>query len=689
MNKGRILTVIFSGLIAISSWAKPSPTLLSIKETITDNSIVYPESFETNTKEMMQNWYIQNYTVLDEDVEKKSSNDATDEEYIKRLKSMPTVIEMPYNQIVRKYIEMYVQKRRTLVETMLGMSLYYMPIFEQALEKERMPLELKYLPVIESALNPEAVSRVGATGLWQFMLGTAKGLGLDVNSLVDERRDPYRSSEAAAKYIKQLYNIYNDWSLAIAAYNCGPNNVNKALRRAGGDTKDFWEIYPYLPKETRGYVPAFIAANYVMTYFKYHNISPSLAKKPIVTDTVSVNKRINLNQIAGVLNMSMDELRVLNPQFRHDVIPGDSHPYSLALPSHQIYCFIMSEDSIANYRLDIYGRREVVEPATARYETNNSGEYTYETRLVTKSHKVGRGETLSSIARRYGTTTSTLKKANGLRRSHVQRGQVLRIKTYERVRVRKYDNQENVEPEENQQELANNGSTQNSEEVVVDNNENGGEEVVEETETVTNSPYAGSHRIKTEKASKSYKSKSSTKEDNSTQKEEKATTSKKNKNSKAVEEESASTKSSKRDKSSKATEEETRSKSSKNSKNSKATEEESTSSKKSKNSKNSVKEEETTSKKSKSSKSQSDEEDVKSSKKSNSSKSESREERSSRKSKTKSSRTSTHSVKEGESLYKIAEKHGVTVDELRKANNIKSSTLQPGQKIKVPKKSRR
>ena len=434
--KGRLITMVIAGAAALQAWAAPKPTLLSIKETITDNSIVYPESFETDTKAMLQNWYLQNYTVLDADVEKRSSNAASDAEYIKRLKALPTEIEMPYNQVVRSYIDMYVERRRTLVEAMLGMSLYYMPIFEQALEKENLPLELKYLPVIESALNPDAVSKVGAAGLWQFMISTAKGLGLEVNSLVDERRDPYRSSEKAAVYLKELHSIYGDWSLAIAAYNCGPGNVNKALRRAAGDTgekKDFWEIYPYLPKETRGYVPAFIAANYVMTYFKHHNISPGLARKPIVTDTVSITRRVNLQQISAVLDMPIEELRVLNPQFRRDVVPAMAErPYTLCLPSHQVYSYIMSEDSIIAYNSDKYAQRDVVQPAEYREE---SAGFTWETKLVTKYHKVRKGETLSKIANRYGVTTASIKKANGLRKNSVNRGQVLKIETYQKVKV--------------------------------------------------------------------------------------------------------------------------------------------------------------------------------------------------------------------------------------------------------------
>lgn len=411
-----------------------APSILSLKNTITDDAIVYPESFETDTHKMMQNWYLQNYTDLDKDADSRPVVEVSDEVYIKRLSQMPTTIEMPFNQIVKSYINMYTQKKRGLVENMLGMSLYYMPIFEQALEREGLPLELRYLPVIESALNPDAVSRAGATGLWQFMLPTARGMNLEINSIIDERRDPYRSSDAAAKYLKQLHGIYNDWSLAIAAYNCGPGNVNKALRRVGGDQKDFWAIYPYLPAETRGYVPCFIAANYVMTYYKEHNISPALAKRPIITDSIHVNKRVHFDQISNVLNIPVEELRVLNPQFRHDIIPGDIRSYSLVLPSQQVYCYIMSEDSILAYNSEMYARRTTVEPASlASLREQTDGEYI--TKRDVKYHKVRRGENLKTIANRYGVTVAAIKKTNGVKKA--KRGQTLKIVTYYKVPVPK------------------------------------------------------------------------------------------------------------------------------------------------------------------------------------------------------------------------------------------------------------
>lgn len=431
MNKQRLLTWFLMTLLAattVLAATREKNNILSLKNSITDDDIVFPESFDTDVHKMMTNWYLQNYIVLDAEVENKSPGEVNEETYIRRLAAIPSVIEMPYNQIVRKHIERYVYRSRTLIEEMLGMSLYYMPIFEQALEKEGLPLELKYLPIVESALDPNAVSRVGAAGLWQFMIGTGKGLGLEINSLVDERRDPYRSSAMAAKYLKNLYQIYNDWSLAIAAYNCGPGNVNKALHRNGG-TGDFWDIYEYLPRETRGYVPAFIAANYAMTYYKQHNISPSLARKPLITDTVSVNRRIHFAQIAQVLNMPIEEIRTFNPQYRADVIPGDNHPYTLVLPSQQIYSFIMSEDSIDNYRDDLYAHREVVEPGgeTATAEEYLSGR-TANGDVRTITHKVGRGETVSTIAAKYGMTTGELMTLNNMSSERVRRGDNLKVK---------------------------------------------------------------------------------------------------------------------------------------------------------------------------------------------------------------------------------------------------------------------
>lgn len=434
--KKKFLILLFSGMLSSGVvCAVEKHNILSVRDVLVDTTSVAPHSFDTDTEALLQNWYLQNYAILDEDVENKSTGEVSDEVYIERLSKIPSTIEMPYNSEVRRFIDMYIVKKRSLVEAMLGMSLYYMPIFEQALEQEGMPLELKYLPVVESALDPTAKSPVGAAGLWQFMLRTGKGLGLEVNSLVDERLDPYKSSEKAAKYLKELYNIYGDWSLAIAAYNCGPGKVNNAIKNAGGTGKDFWQIYAFLPRETRGYVPAFIAANYVMTYFKYHNISPALAKKPILVDTVQVNRRVHFKQIASVLNLPIEALRVLNPQYRKDVIPGNSRSYTLALPSQQIYCYLLSEDSITGFDTKKYQPRKVVEPKMEQVASDENGEYVYEKRTVTKTHRVSKGESLGSIAKKYGTTVATIKRTNGLKSDALKVGQRLKIKVTENVKV--------------------------------------------------------------------------------------------------------------------------------------------------------------------------------------------------------------------------------------------------------------
>jgi len=420
-------------LAAATGSAVAAPDILSVRDSMLARTpVVYPESFETDVHAMQQNWYLSRYADIDTQADASPDTHATDAEIIERLGRIPTTIELPFNSVVRNYIDMYSQRRRQLVENMLGMSLYYMPIFEQSLDRLGLPLELKYMAVIESALNPDAVSRAGATGLWQFMIPTAEGEGLEVNTVVDQRRDPYASSDAAASYLKKLYGIYGDWSLAIAAYNCGPGNVNKALRRAGigeKDAKDFWAIYPFLPAETRGYVPAFIAATYIMNYYGEHNISPALARKPIVTDTIHVTRRVHFDQISDVLGIPVSELRVLNPQYRRDLIPGDIRPYTLTLPSLQVYAYLANEDSIVNHNAALYARRDIVQPADGSVRGSDSqGRYVEE--IVTKYHTVKRGETIASIARKYGVSQQSIRSANRIkRRRGVKRGQRLRINT--------------------------------------------------------------------------------------------------------------------------------------------------------------------------------------------------------------------------------------------------------------------
>ena len=449
-----------AALCAAALCAQARPSILTLADAAADSTVVFPESVETDVNRMMQNWYLQNYTALDKEVDNRPDVATTDAELIERLQAIPTTIEMPFNSVVRQYIDMYTGRKRSLVESMLGMSLYYMPIFEQAIEKEGIPIELKYLPVIESAMNPDAVSRAGAVGLWQIMLPTARGLGLEINTLVDERRDPVRSSEAAARYLRELYDIYKDWSLAIAAYNCGPGNVNKALRRAGDDArKDFWAIYPYLPRETRGYVPCFIAATYVMNYYNKHNISPALAKKPIVTDSVHVSRRVHFQQIADILKLPVEQLQVLNPQYRKQEIPGTpERPWPLVLPANQTYAYIMSEDAIAAHNADLYARRDVVEPATGmegRPATVDGQEGEWVVTEDVKWHKVRRNETMASIARRYGVSLKSLKRWNGNIRKP-RRGQSVKIVSTKRV-FKPYEKQpedsttiqQNVEPTDN------------------------------------------------------------------------------------------------------------------------------------------------------------------------------------------------------------------------------------------------
>jgi len=349
------------------------------------------------------------------------------EEYKARLSQLPNLIEMPYNSIVQSYIDLYTGRRREQVARMLGLSNHYFPLFEEALEANGMPLELRYLPVIESALNPVALSKAGASGLWQFMIGTGRAYGLTVNNLVDERRDPYKATHAGVKYLKDLYNIYNDWHLAIAAYNCGPGNVNKAIRRAGGK-RDYWEIYPFLPRETRGYVPAFIAANYVMNYYAQHNICPAeIAEIPTATDTIMVNERMHLQQVSSILNIPMEELRYINPQYRRDLIPGNINAHVLALPQDKIGVFLDNKDVILAYKADELVNNLRAEVTPSQTYASSSGGSAAPVSGNKIYYKVKSGDTLGGIAAKHKVSVASIKKWNKLNSNLIRVGQQLVI----------------------------------------------------------------------------------------------------------------------------------------------------------------------------------------------------------------------------------------------------------------------
>lgn len=349
--------------------------------TVTDQKghqevIEFPEAMTYDLDSLLNLYMSKTYLDEDGDCNMRDINPVyTKEDYINRLSRLPNVMEMVYNDVVQKFIDRYSGRLRHSISYMLGASNFYIPIFEEALEMYQLPLELKYLPIIESALNPTAVSRVGATGLWQFMIGTGKQYGLQVNSLVDERRDPVKSSYAAARYLKDLYKVFGDWNLVIAAYNCGPENINKAIHRSNGD-KDYWKIYPYLPKETRGYVPAFIAANYIMTYYSQHNICPMTTRLPAKTDTVMVSRNVHMEQVAAVVGINIDLLRSLNPMYRRDVIPGATEPMPLRLPQSEVGKFIDMADSVYNYKADeLLSKRsevEIKEDAPTYYRKSTS-----------------------------------------------------------------------------------------------------------------------------------------------------------------------------------------------------------------------------------------------------------------------------------------------------------------------------
>lgn len=411
------------------------PVLLVANDTIPEaDTIPYlidvNDGFETNFDSLLNIYYINQALeqVIDDtdmDVEGELP-DFPDSVYIARLQEIPSLIDLSYNRLVKNYINVYTVKRREQVEMMLGLSDYYFPMFEEIFDLYDVPYELKYLAIIESALNPRAVSRAGAVGTWQFMYRTGKVYGLRINSLVDERRDPMKATHAAAKFLSDLYGIYGDWTLALAAYNCGPGNVNKAIRRSGGK-RDFWEIYYYLPRETRGYVPAFIAATYAMNYYRDHLLQKKTAEFSLYTDTLMISEKLHLQQVSDVLKIPIKELRDLNPQYRYDIIPATGNEtYALTIPVIQTSTFIDLQDSIFTYKDSVF-----FDPAktTAMPRQHVPG---YRAELPADKYDkliytVKAGDNLGFIADWYDIRIADLRYWNNINRNIIRTGQKLVI----------------------------------------------------------------------------------------------------------------------------------------------------------------------------------------------------------------------------------------------------------------------
>ena len=402
--------------------------MLSAPANDTDGDILVDDDIENlieynsdNIDSLLNIYYIQkqidvnDFDVSTLDLDSLTSN-IPDQVYIDRLKKMNSFIPVQFNKAVKNAIIRYTERMPMATSRIIGLSTYYMPLFEEIFDEYGLPKELKAMAVIESALNPRAVSRARAKGMWQFMYNTGKMYGLEMTSYVDERLDPLTSCRAAARLLKDNYMIFGDWSLAIASYNCGAGNVSKAIRRSGGKT-DFWEIYDYLPRETRGYIPAFIAALYTLNYYSEHGIVPAQINLPAHVDTFHVDKNLHFQQISDNIGIPMETLRDLNPQYLFDIIPGTEHPYILNLPHQYTLPYVDLQDSIYRYKDSVFFNAVAVKKIK---ETGGSGEQ----RVI---HKVKSGETLGSIAKKHHTSVANIKRWNGLKSDNIRVGQRLYI----------------------------------------------------------------------------------------------------------------------------------------------------------------------------------------------------------------------------------------------------------------------
>jgi membrane-bound lytic murein transglycosylase D len=414
----------FTALLITIFFAVLNANAISISDTIIIKSDTNAERITRDLDSLISTWYVKMalHNIPGEFQGDTLALQYPDSVYRQRLSKINSIISLPYNNIIRNHIHVYTIKQRDKFSAVLGLKDYYFPMIEDVFDSYGLPAELKYMAVIESALNPNAVSRMGATGLWQFMYSTGRFYGLTINSVVDERRDPLKSTHAAAKYIKDLYNIYNDWILVIAAYNCGPGNVNKAIRRSG-NKKDYWEIFYRLPRETRGYIPQYVAATYAVNYYSEHNIQPLLLNIPVATDTIMVNKDIHLTQISEVMGIPLGELRALNPQYRTGLVPGSSKPLALTLPMNHLGDFIDLNDTIRGYKSDVYLNKSnlIADPSRTSYLP---ADIKGRTKLI---YTVQDGDNLGYISEWYRVGLSELRYWNNVYRNTIRVGQKLVI----------------------------------------------------------------------------------------------------------------------------------------------------------------------------------------------------------------------------------------------------------------------